>query len=315
MMTVNNSHTCHLADAPDYDDPFNARHADQVTRATNSILTEMCVDTGVHNFNDLTRSNLNKRSVTKERLCEWIETLCYTLNKFASAHLQMAVERIDNIIINSDLLKEQQKVIDLQTQLLEKREDEIKLLKESVQKEVKTVQGVVESEMKSYSAALSKTCASALAPRKICAAVKTVADRDDRSRNLIVYGLNETDEEQLESKIAEVLHEINEKPVLKDCCRVGLKKPGSQRPAKFTLTSADMANQVLRKTKTLRTKEGYKSVYISPDRTAEERRAFRKLREELLARRKSEPNKVHVIRNKKIVSSDMDSLPAPSGNT
>ena len=37
-----------------------------------------------------------------------------------------------------------------------------------------------------------------------------------------------------------------------------------------------MVNQILRKSKLLRTKEGYSSIYISPDRTAEERKAFKK---------------------------------------
>ena len=34
-------------DSPDYDDPFNPRHAEQVSRALNDLLTDMGVVSGV----------------------------------------------------------------------------------------------------------------------------------------------------------------------------------------------------------------------------------------------------------------------------
>ena len=73
-----------------------------------------------------------------------------------------------------------------------------------------------------------------------------------------------------------------------------------------------MAVQKLRKAKLLRTKKGYKDIYICPDRSVEERRAFKKLSEELKEKRKAEPNRVHFIRNNKIVSSDKNSVSASS---
>ena len=65
-----------------------------------------------------------------------------------------------------------------------------------------------------------------------------------------------------------------------------------------------MVNHILRKAKTLHTKEGYRTVYISPDRTVDERRAFKKLWEELQEKRLSDTDRVHYIRNNKIVSAD-----------
>ena len=47
----------------------------------------------------------------------------------------------------------------------------------------------------------------ALAPKKIQAAVKKVADREDRSRNVIIHGLTETPNEKLLEKVEEVLTE------------------------------------------------------------------------------------------------------------
>ena len=122
----------------------------------------------------------------------------------------------------------------------------------------------------------------------------------------MIYGLEESNGENLEESIVKVLSEIEEKPVIRDCCRVGIKQAGStsKRPVKFSLSSSDMVNQILRKSKLLRTKPGYRHIYISPDRTVEERRAFKKLWEELLLKRKTETDRVHFIKNNKVVSLD-----------
>jgi hypothetical protein len=58
----------------------------------------------------------------------------------------------------------------------------------------------------------------------------------------------------------------------------------------------------MKKAKSLRTEEGYRHIYISPGRTAEERRAFKKLWEELQLKQKSETDKVHFIKNNNVVS-------------
>ncbi len=298
------NHPCLLAltDSPDYDDPFNPRHAEQVQRALSSLLTEMCVVSGVQDFDDLIPSNLNKRNVSKEKLCQWLGAFAHMMNKFANPHLQMAVERLDEM--NTEILSGKKNVIDLQAKLIEKRDEELVFLKSAVESEVRSVQGVVETEMKSYASALTKSCTAALAPQKLRAAVKTVSEKEDRCKNVMIYGLEELSDENLEEEVGKVLSEIEEKPVIRDCCRVGFKKEGSKRPVKFSLSSSDMVNQILRKAKMLRTKEGYSHVYISPDRTVDERRAFKKLWEQLQQKRKSETDKVHFIKNNKVVSLD-----------
>lgn len=72
---------------------------------------------------------------------------------------------------------------------------------------------------------------------------------------------------------------------------------------KFNLTSANTVKQVLKREKLLRIKEGYRTIYLCPDRTVEERRALEKLKEELKLKRKLEPSKFHVIRNRRIIMS------------
>ena len=82
------------------------------------------------------------------------------------------------------------------------------------------------------------------------------------------------------------------------------------RPIKFSLNNSEHVAQVLRSAKQLRTKSGFKSVYICPDRTVEERKAYKRLLEQLRDKRKSEPDKNHVIRNNRIASFEKNSEPA-----
>jgi len=96
--------------------------------------------------------------------------------------------------------------------------------------------------------------------------------------------------------VEEVLNKIGEKPSVRDYCPLGAPKENVSRPVKFTLSSSDHAIRVIRNASKLCTKKGYRSVYICPDRTAAERKANKKLVEELRLKRTTEPGKFHSIR-------------------
>ena len=88
------------------------------------------------------------------------------------------------------------------------------------------------------------------------------------------------------------------------------------RPVKFTLKYTLHVQQLLNNARQLRTNDGFSSIYISPDRSLDERRAYKKLIiEELKLRRSKEPDKVHVTMNNKIVSFSRQSEPGESGKT
>jgi hypothetical protein len=109
------------------------------------------------------------------------------------------------------------------------------------------VHETVQNEIKSYSAIVSRGCSTALAPRKIEAAVRKVSDQDDRCKNVIIYGVEEKGNEILKEKIETVLEDIGERPLLRDCCRVGIKKTAANtpRPIEFSLSNSDHMNQIL----------------------------------------------------------------------
>ena len=145
------------------------------------------------------------------------------------------------------------KISDLQEKLALKKDDEIGTVKSAAQKEMKT-----------FSSLLKNTCKNAFAPKKIQAAVKRVALKEDRSKSLIIFGLPET-EENLDAQVSGILLDhLKEKLKILSCKRVGKDTSERVRPVKFTLSSSDQAHTILSKTKLLRHVEGFSCSNHSP---------------------------------------------------
>ena len=279
---------------------MNTKLFEQILRSKTSVFDEICRDIGVLKHEQISSTALNKRHIQKDLLCFWLESVCSLMNSFSVPRLQEAMRRCDEQ--NEKIIESQKTIIELQAKVIQNKEEELANLKSTVQEELKTVQETVQSEIKSYSSVLSKTCSAALSEKKIQAAVKSATEREDRNRNVVIYGVEETPDEVLSEKTTEIFIEIGEKPAVKDCCRIGLKRSKVPRPVKICLNSPDVVQQVFRKARFLRTKEGYRAVYICPDRTVEERMAYKKLLEELKIKREAEPDKFFSIKNNKVVS-------------
>ena len=82
-------------------------------------------------------------------------------------------ERIDVLQKEIDDLKT---IIQLKDEVVVKRSDELNEVKSTVQ-----------AEMKSYSSIVKKNLPTPLTRKTIEAAIKSVCDQEDRSRNLIIY--------------------------------------------------------------------------------------------------------------------------------
>ena len=66
--------------------------------------------------------------------------------------------------------------------------------------------------------------------------MKLVVEHEDRSRNIMVFGLPEEENEQLNERVLELFEVLGEKPRL-DACRVGKKSiesSSTKRPIKST---------------------------------------------------------------------------------
>ena len=96
--------------------------------------------------------------------------------------------------LKMEALADKEKVIGLQGQLLVQKDEQLKLLKTSVEE---TVQTMVESAIQSYSAAVQQNSASSMVGNSniLKKVIKSVAAEEDRSKNLIVFWLKEEEEE------------------------------------------------------------------------------------------------------------------------
>ena len=121
--------------------------------------------------------------------------------------------------LKDEKITDQDKIIELQNKLIKKKDEELNVVKNTVS-----------SELKSYSSVLRESCSAALEPRKIVSAVRKVAEREDRSKNVIVFGVSEEQEENVDNKVKLLLEKLEEKPHTANCCRIGQNKPGISRP-------------------------------------------------------------------------------------
>ena len=74
--------------------------------------------------------------------------------------------------------------------------------------------------MKSYASAVSKSCSERLHQ----SGYRLLSGRLLLRKNDIVYGVSETEGEDVRSKVEHVLADIGEKPVVRDCSRLGSRK-------------------------------------------------------------------------------------------
>jgi hypothetical protein len=199
------------------------------------------------------------------------------------------------------------KVLDTQTQLIEGQKQEISTVKEVVQVEMKTWADVVKKN--SYQDKQSTK-------KSVKDAIKAVNEEEERSKNLIIYGVKEEEEEEhvegLDIKIDPLpglITLISEQTECSDSYvrniyRIGNKTLGKVRPIKVELeSSTDVAN-FLSNAHKLKTTDKYKSVYLAPDRTLEQRVAHNKLVTQMKELIKRDSTKHYYIRDNKIKSTD-----------
>ena len=252
------------------------------------------------------KTNFNKIQSTmkKDELAtKFLDALVY-LKKQNDALNQVKSLKNENDTLKTKLIDCQQNVIGLQGELLASRTD----LLETLQATVKTSVGdTVKAEFVSYSAVVQKnqTC-SLIEPERLNSVVRQVVEDTDRSRSLMVFGLPEEADEKLFEKVSSVFGAIDEKPRF-EACRLGKQKSSVQgvaRPVKVTLSSTSTAHQILTKAKNLRHSDSYKTVFINPDRSPEQRLKHRELVQQLKTMATNEPNKKYFIKDGMICSTE-----------
>ena len=176
-----------------------------------------------------------------------------------------------------DKLKSEQ--IELQKQLISVQSDQMAAVKQSVK-----------AEMKSWADVARKTVSqnNAMTTKVVKEAVKAVSQEEEKSKNLIIYGVEDEDKEADVDLNEKVMNDVVKSicgltiddglaPKVKAVCRIGQFDVNKSRPIRVEFINSRTVDTILKHASRLKTKPSLKSVYVSPDRTKEQRAAHAKL--------------------------------------
>ena len=252
--------------------------------------------TGCRDISEIGSDNLLKPEIKKKHLAEWLVDTFDIMNRARQA-LRIAKATIDKL--QNETISDKASIISLQNVLIEKQNSQLR-----------EVSQTVHSEMKSYCDIVKQSCGkSGATTETIRKAVKSVAEEEDRSKKLLVFGLTEEKAENLKDSVTNVFESVGEKPSVMECVRIGSERPGTCRPVSVTLRSADMLRQTLRQSSKLKKIGRYSKTYLAPERTKEERETHKKLVEQMKEKIKSDSSKYHYIRGKTVVSVERTPIP------
>ena len=208
----------------------------------------------------------------------------------AAARVEQLTSSVDNA---------QVKIIALQEDLIKSKEDQLASVRTTVREEVASVQSAVKTEIRSSWSEIAgqKTPQQPISSARIKEAVKSAVIEEDKSRNLLIFGKPEVNNEDLAATVSEILLDTGEKPHLVECRRIGARgADNKRRPIKVKLTSSDAVLSILRNSSALKNSTDNKSIFLSPDRTPEERIAHKKLVDYMRRKMEEEPDSYHYIR-------------------
>ena len=262
----------------------------------------------VNNFQELTNEIANKSGNKGELLSIFVpamKLLERQHNLIMNQRVHVESYKTDVIHLQSEVISLQERFLTAQEGLLKAKEvgDKFKTdIVSSVQKEVKAVKQSFSDVVKSSSLNNSTAPISADSIKSVA---KQIVVEEELSRNVIVFGLCEDNDEEICDKVTEVFESLGEKPRV-EASRLGRKSSSATRPrpVKVTLSSSTIVQQILRKSSKLSRTEKFKTVYLAPDRTEEERAQHKELVVELKKRTEAEKDKKLFIRGGQICCVD-----------
>ena len=157
------------------------------------------------------------------------------------------------------LIDNQKLVISLQEKVIDCKEQQL----QAVQTAVKTT---VEEQFKSYSDTVQENVmvckpeVQSFTPEVLKSVVKSVVEEEDRSRNVMVFGIEEVENEELTERVQEVFQEIGVRPKM-EVSRMGKIRKKNNRAVKVTLTSPSVVQQLLSQARRLCTSEKFSKVF------------------------------------------------------
>ena len=205
------------------------------------------------------------------------------------------------------------KIILLQCELLCSKTDQINRFQSMVDNKLKDT---IKTEMKTYSDAVKKDAGETLTIRNIKTVVKDIVKNgsEEREKNLIVFGVPEDADENLNEKVGKIFSTINVKPRF-NAAHFG--RIEGKRPVRVTVDKTETVFEVLKVAKNLKQDQNFNNVFIGLDKSPEERAERRKLVQELKKKIADYPNKKFFIRRGEICCTEEstgDAVPSGQGS-
>ena len=214
------------------------------------------------------------------------------------------VKQLRNAISSAqnNLIESQKQVISVQAELSNCKTELLGTLKETVKS---SVVESVKAEFQTYSSIVenSQPKEQVISSETLQSVVKHVVEEEDRSRNVVVFGLTEENESELIDTVGEVFQNIAQKPKIVEACRIGRKSNSSaaaNRPVKVKLSSSIVVDHLVANAKNLRSVTKFRTVFVYPDRSPEQRKIQRDLVKEMKERAAKETDKQFFIKGGQI---------------
>ena len=244
-------------------------------------------------LHELTKEKIDAANLRKPQLVDWVlhfADMYHKTKKFILSEISKIEELNDKVIQN------QEKIISLQEQLISSKDEQLASFQTTVRDEMASVQTTVKSELCSWSDVVKQNTFRPITSAKLKEAVKSAVVEEDRSRNVMIFGKPDVENEDLSSKVSDIFADLQEKPQLVECRRIGAAKSGKCRPIKVKLSSSEAVSYVLTKAKILRASKNNRATYITADRSEEERGLHKKLVDRVKLKIKEEPDMYHFIK-------------------
>ena len=129
--------------------------------------------------------------------------------------------------------------------------------------------------------------------KKLGEAVKQATQKEERSKNIVMFGVAEEETQQLESQVEQKLQHIGQKPRIVQCCRLAI--------VKVTFSSLAIVGEVFRNAKLLKNAEDCQQIFICPDRTVEQIKNQKELFVKLRQLKSENPGAKYSIRSGQVV--------------
>jgi len=226
----------------------------------------------------------------KDILIGFVQNLAGAVNK-SQLLLKSAAAKVDDM--KSDALNNQKTLIGLQTEVIQKKSEQLKSVETTVKEEIKTWAGVVTKSCSNMSTAI---------PKKLKELVSAAETAEDRSHNLVIFGATEEEDQDKEHTpvtddmcVSKILDIVGLRCFVKHH-RAGPKKAGQSRPLIVRMQEPYMVMRALANSKLLKETLCYRTCYLAPDRSPEQRAAHRQLITEMKKRREEQPEMYFFIK-------------------